>query len=241
MYFDQNQIVELVLTGIFSVEGDEIPEVNHSFASEFSTIYSTPNKIRALAGSYIRGVPDEVLWYLIHTYSVEADMISTCASLNPQKWGYYAGLWVTYKTALNSIYNADIYLGESGNKSYKKLGDFSVSKDGSKSSSSPAKGLIEKLECDIFKVEVAVRTCVEPLLQCTPLSEEAVVGATYSPKAAQPATRGGSLPRPAFGRTFYSNGVHPQWTGMIKVFDKWQLTNSNPYSGNTSDSRYQRS
>lgn len=223
MYFGENQIIEFILTGIESQDGDVLDIIEHSYATEFSPIYSTPNKVRAIAGSYIKRVPDEILWYLIHLYSVEANMVSTCSDNDPDKWKYYASLWVTYKTALNAIYNAEVYMGESGNKSYKKLGDFSISKDGSKNTSGPARGLIEKLECDIFKLEVSVRHCREPLLECTGVNAD-----TYSPKAAQPTIKGGSRPRPAFGRTFYSGGRHPQWTGMIKGHDRWMLTNKRP-------------
>lgn len=225
MELENNLLIDIVLTGIKSTDGDLLGDLSYSFSTVFDPLYSTPNKVRAIAGSYVKEISDEMLLYLIHTYSVEADHLGLCVNEdNEDKWRYYASLWVTYSAALNAVYNSKSFAGEAANKIYKKLGDFSISKDNSAGGSGPAKGLMDKLECEIFKLAVAVRYCRDPLLECIKGSGDDL----YNPAAAQLVIKGGSLPRPAFGRTFYTAGRHPQWTGIIKGYDRHHLTNYNP-------------
>jgi len=228
MLLAENQLIEIFITGLKSTDGDLIGDLPYSFSTTFNPLYSTPNKVRAIAGSYVKDISDEMLIYLIHTYSIEAQRLSQCLTeANEQTWTYYASLWVTYSAALNAVYNSKIYVGESGQKIYKKLGDFSISKDNTNSDANPAKNLIDKLECEIYKLSVAIRYCREPLVDCTKNSAD-----TYNPSAAQLVTKGEALPRPTFGRTFYSHGRHPQWTGIIKQYGRQFFTNIEPYIPN---------
>jgi hypothetical protein len=223
MELTNNQIVEINISGIESTDGDLYPDLFYSFSTTFDPLYSTPNKIRAIAGSYLKDVSDEILLYLIHTYSVEANAISICSTVNFEKWRYFASLWVTYRAALNAIYNAEIYLGDTGQKVYKKLGDFSISKDAKKDGSSPADGLIEKLECESMKLSVAVISCKDPLIDCI----KSLIN--NNPLVPQLATKGQSLHRPMFGRTFLRSGSLPQMTGFIRTLDRYQMTNKEPF------------
>jgi hypothetical protein len=236
---ENNLLIDILVTGIASVDGDLFGNLSHSFATTFDPLLSTPNKVRAIAGSYVQEISDSMLLYLINTYSVEAYALTHCLSEdNESKWQYYASLWVTYTSALNAVYNSKAYAGESTNKVYKKLGDFSISKDNTKIGSGPAKGLIDKLECEIFKLSVAIRYCRDPLLECIKGSGDDL----YNPAAAQLVTKGSALPKPPFGRTFYPTGRHPGWTGIIRGYNRYHLTNYEPFypQHDPSDSGYVR-
>lgn len=225
MLLGQNQLVDILISGIESTDGDILNDISSSFSTTFGPLYSTPNKIRAIAGSYVKDISDDALLYLIHIYSVEADNLATCAKTSFSKWQYFASQWVTYSAALNAIYNADIYVGVSGQKIYKKLGDFSISKDGTGKDSNPAHGIIDKLECEIFKLIVSVKFCREPLTSC---DKGVSSNDLRNGVAAQLTVKGGDLPRPMFGRTFFSSGRHPGMTGYIKILDRYRLTNAQP-------------
>ena len=75
MLLDSNQMIDIMIEDIESVDGDIIENVGVSFGTLFDPLLSTPNRIRALAGSYLTDVPDDILLYLIHSYSLEAFFI----------------------------------------------------------------------------------------------------------------------------------------------------------------------
>lgn len=230
MAIANNQLVTVVLENIYSVDNDVIASTTSQFATHLSPLYSSPSRIRKDAGSYLSDISDDVLNQLILKFSLEADAIAVCDTQDYEKWEFYAEKWVSYNAALTAIYNSTIFLGESGGKSYKKLGDFSISKDSRDSGDGgggPAKSFINKLECEIFKLEVAVRLCKEPLLEC---DSDALDGiSTYNPSAAQTVIKGGSVAgRPVFGRTFIQQGMHPAWTGWLEKNNRKQMTNYRP-------------
>lgn len=225
MFLENNQIIDIVITGIKSIDQDLIEEIPYSFTTVFSPLYSTPNKIRAIAGTYIKDVPDEMLIYLIHLYSVEADATSICSHTDFTKWSYYAGQWVTYNVALDAILNSVTYADQAGQKIYKKLGDFSISKDTIGDSNTPVNSMIDKLECQILKLSVSVKFCKEPLTSC----DKGLIGSDLRNNALpKPVVKGELTARPVFGRTFYANGRHPQWTGIIYQYGRQFLTNEKP-------------
>lgn len=225
MLLGNNQLISIVLSGFESTDGDVLPDVSYSFSTTFSPLYSSPNKIRAVAGSYVQGISDEMLLYLIHLYSVEANNLSICKIENFPKWNYYAGQWVTYNAALEAVMNSEIHLGSSGQKVYKKLGDFSISKDGKGTGTTPTKGMLDKLECEILKLSVAVKFCKEPLTSC---DKGVVDNDLRNGLAAQLVVKGECLPRPGFGRMFTRDGNYPALTGFIRILDKYRLTNHKP-------------
>lgn len=226
MLLSSNQLVEILLTGIESVDGDKIDLIDYSFATNFSPLYSTPNKVRALAGSYLQDISDEMLTYLIHLFSIEADMLSICKKENFSKWNYYAGLWVAYNVGVEAIMNSELYINNGGQKIYKKLGDFSISKDNTNKDSAPSQVMLEKLKCEILKLSVAVKFCKEPLAVCDKSMFEQDL---RNGVASQLVIKGENLPRPMLGRVFHKDGRHPQMTGFVKILDKFRLTNISPY------------
>lgn len=224
-----NQLVSIVLENIYSVDNDLITSTSSDFITHLSPLLSSPYRVRKIAGSYLSDISDDVLNQLILKYSLEAECIAVCDTTTFDKWDFYAEKWVNYNTALFAIYNSPVFLGESGGKSYKKLGDFSISKDSRDSgdSSGPAKSFMKKLECELFKIEISVRLCQQPLLEC---DSDALGGvSTHNPSAALTVVKGGSVVgRPSFGRTFTQQGQHPAWTGWIEKNGRKQLTNYNP-------------
>jgi hypothetical protein len=172
---------------------------------------TTPLRVRSLAGSYIEDISDDVLNQLILKYSIEAETLAVCDTSAWESWNHYASRWIEAKVAVDSIYNSPSYLGESSSKVYKKLGDFSISKDpGASSGSGPAKSFITKLECEIFKLNVSVRFCREPLLDCTAQDDSA----TYIPLPAKTVTKGQALCKPRFDRGVINNS----WQSIIKNY-----------------------
>lgn len=228
-----NQLVTVVLENVWSIDGDVIATTASEFSTNLSPMYSSPSRVRKIAGSYLSDISDDVLNLLILKFSLEADCLATCDTNAYNKWEFYTEKWVSNNVALLAIYNSPVFLGESGGKTYKKLGDFSISRDSSSDSSGagPAKSLISKLECEIFKVEVSVRFCREPLLDCEGASADASL--LYDPSPAQTVVKGGSLARPIFGRTFAKHGNTPSWTG-------WLTKNNRKYLTNYSDQGHRR-
>jgi hypothetical protein len=227
MLLDINQIVDILLLEIESVDGEILSNIDLSFGTTLDPFFSSPNKVRAIAGSYISDVPDQILLYLINAYSIEAMNTAVCNTELWSKWEYYASLWVAYKTALNAILNSKSYVEDSGQKIYKKLGDFSISKD-STSGETPTSGLINKLECELLKLSVAVKWCKEPLIDCV---KGVASNDLRNSSAAQLVIKGGNVPRPMFGRTFRNSGRHPQLTRIVKEYDRYVLTNSTNIRG----------
>lgn len=226
MLLGNNQLVSILVNGIESVDGDLIESIDYSFATNFNPLYTTPNKVRALAGSYLQDISDEMLMYLIHLFSIEADMLSICKKESFSKWNYYAGLWVAYNVSVEAIMNSNLYISNGGQKVYKKLGDFSISKDNTNKDSAPTQVMLEKLKCEILKLSVAVKFCKEPLTACDKaVSDQDLRNGI----ASQLVVKGENLPRPMLGRVFEAEGRHPQMTGFIRILDRFRLTNVSPY------------
>ncbi len=241
MVLSSNQLVQIEIEGIESVDDEIIQSIDYSFGTTLNPLYSTPNRVRAIAGSYIQEISDEMLIYLIHLFSIEATNLSICKVEDYEKWNYYAGLWVAHNTAMDAIVNSNTYIGNAGQKVYKKLGDFSISKDTSGSNSSPAQTMINKLACEILNLTVSVKFCREPLTSCDKgMSDQDLRNAL----AAQLVSKGSDLARPLFGRTFESVGRHPQMTGFVRILDRYRLTNIAPrlynheYVYNDNNGRY---
>ena len=225
MLLGNNQLINIILSGIESTDGDLLPQIEYNFSTTFNPLYSSPNKVRAVSGSYVQDVSDEMLLYLIHSFSVEANNLAICKKEDHPRWTYFAGQWVTYNAALEAIMNSELHLGNAGQKVYKKLGDFSISKDATGASASPTDQMIEKLKCEILKLSVAVKFCKEPLTSC----DKGVVDTDLrNGLAAQLVVKGEALPKPGFGRMFLRDGDHPGMTGFIKVLDKYRITNYIP-------------
>lgn len=223
MLLDSNQMIDIMIGDIESVDGDIIENVGVSFGTLFDPLLSTPNRIRALAGSYLTDVPDDILLYLIHSYSLEAFNLSICDNTKWDKWKYYASLWVAYKVAENAVTNSPKYVNETGQKTYKKLGDFSVSKD--MTADVPAKKLLDKLSCELLKFGVSVKFCREPLIDCVKGVSENDLRNTL---AMQLVKKGENTPQVKVGRTFRQVGRYPGFTRILQEYDKLVFSNFVP-------------
>lgn len=214
MYLQKNELVSVVVEGIKSLDGDSLPEINTYFTTTMSPMYSSVLRVSQEIGSYLDGIGEDIINQLILKYSHEAEMLTSC-DITDSKWKFLTSNWVTFKTAIDILYNSRTYLGESSGKVYKKLGDFSISKDNSKSDSSgPVSSKIRKLECELFKLEVAVKFCMDPLLTCEDMDKtdlmkkqrsKMVVKGEYDPN------------RPLFGRGMVLKGNYPgirDWEGQ---------------------------
>lgn len=223
MKLKKNQMVFIRIEGVEGVSGEKMAPFSLSFTTILQPMLSTPNRVREVAGSYIQEISDDILNQLILKYSLEAINIASCDTTKYEKWEFYASKWVTLKVAADAIYNSSIYLGDPSGKVYKKLGDFSISKDAKDGDTgSPARAFLEKLECEIFKLDITIRFCKEPLLTCEGVDNDAL----YSPAPAKLVVKGQNLCQPMFGRTFLQIGNQPQWTGWIKgMNNRKHLTN----------------
>jgi hypothetical protein len=224
MLLDINQIVDIMILQIESVDGDILDNLGLSFGTTLDPFYSTPNRVRALVGSYLTEVPDQIILYLINSYSIEANNLAICNIGKWPKWEYYASLWVANRVALNAIINSKTYLDEAGQKVYKKLGDFSISKDGT-GDTSPLKIIVDKLECDILKLAVAVKFCKEPLIDCV---KGVASNDLRNSSAMQLVKKGELTPNILVGRTFRQAGYTPMLTKYIKEYDRLIATNFMP-------------
>lgn len=223
MLLDKNQMLDIIISEVESVDGDILENVSISFGTVFDPLLSTPNRIRALAGSYLLDVSDDIILYLIHSYSMEAFNSAICDTTKWPKWTYYASLWVAYKVAMNAVMNSQQYVTETGQKTYKKLGDFSVSKD--MTSDVPAKKLLEKLDCELLKFGVAVKFCREPLIDCV---KGVSANDLRNTSAAQLVKKGDKQPHPVVGRTFRQVGRYPGFTKILQEYDRLVFSNFVP-------------
>ncbi|MDD3412440.1 MAG: hypothetical protein PHY47_00405 [Lachnospiraceae bacterium] len=232
MNIANNQLVTIEITEVFDISGQSLGPIQTSFITKLTPMYSTPLKVREVAGSYIAEISDDILNQLILKYSIEADMLSTCDTIAWPKWDFFASKWVTLKVAIDLIYNSDTYINAANNngKIYKKLGDFSISTDSkTRDPLDGVKKFLTKLECEVFKLLPSVKFCKEPLLECDPDLLDDIASVYGVP--AQTVIKGGARAGyPVFGRMFSQNGVHPQWTGWVQNNSRKYLTNHTDYN-----------
>lgn len=234
MYLETNEIVTINLSGIKSTEGDDLQEFSSYFTTEMYPMYSSATRVSQLIGSYLDGISEDIINQLILAYSYEAEVLTAC-DVSDNKWKFLTGNWVGLKVALDVLFNTNLYLGESGGKVYKKLGDFSISKDSSTDTGGPVKGMIDKLECEIFKLEVAVKNCMDPLISCEGMENINTLAARRQASAG--VIKGQFDPnRPLFGRGFIADAAYPAMRGFLKDYRRKKQTNRG-YFGGYSDGR----
>lgn len=233
MYLEINEIVTINLTGIKSTDGDDLQEFSSYFTTEMNPMYSSPTKVSQLIGNYLDGIGEDIINQLILAYSYEAEVLTAC-DVTDNKWKFLSSQWVSLKVATDVLYNSNLYLGESGGKVYKKLGDFSISKDSDTDAGGPVKGMLDKLNCEIFKLEVAVKNCMDPLLTCEGMDIQAYAGRR---QASAGVIKGQHDPnRPMFGRGFVADAAYPAMRGFLKDYRRKKQTNRG-YFGGYSDGR----
>lgn len=224
MYLTKNELVSIGLSGIKSIDGDTLLDFSSYFTVYMYPMYSSATKVTQSIGSYMDGIGIDIINQLILKYSYEAEVMTSC-DVSDEKWKFITGNWVTYKVAADLLYNSKIYLGESEGKVYKKLGDFSISKNpGGGYNGGPVKQMLQKLDCEIFKLEIAVKHCMEPLLTCEGINDPQSLLAKRSPSAA--VIKGQYDPnRPMFGRGMILDGRYPAMTGFIDYYRRRYSTN----------------
>lgn len=202
-----NELVNVLIKDIKSIDGDVLSSFDSYFTTTMFPLYSSALRISQEIGAYMDGVGEDIVNQLILKYSHEAEMLTSC-DISDNKWKFLTSSWVTFKVSVDVLYNSKTYLGESGGKVYKKLGDFSISKDnsGTGGGAGPVKSKINKLECELFKLEVAVKFCLDPLLTCEDIDKNDLIKRVPS----QMVVKGEYDPnRPLFGRGMVLKGNYP--------------------------------
>ena len=193
---NKNRLITIKVKDIESLSGGHLPSSEIDFITELEPLLSTPSRVRKVAGSYLAEMDDFIIYQLLFKYSLEAIEGSDCDH-SDKAWIMYARKWTAFKTVLDLIYNAPLFLQESNGKVYKKLGDFAISKEAGKSGDSSAAGkMIERVECEIFKLNHAVFNCLQPLLTCENVSLDDI----YTPRRSEMVTKGENVWRPLMGR-----------------------------------------
>ena len=197
---DRNGLVQITIKGIKSTDGQVVDSVDTFFTTELYPMYSSKNKVIQKISSYLKGVSESLIDQLILKYSYEANLLSKCDKTD-QVWLHYVREWVTFNASLDLLYNSKLHIGDSDGKVYKKLGDFALSKDSSSiNKNDPTVEIIDKIKCEITKLEPAVKACMEPLFSCKDVS---LVDSMPKESSAQVFIKSAYDPeRPVFGRRF---------------------------------------
>lgn len=205
----KNNLIQVEISGLKSVDGQEIETVSTFFTTSFYPMYSTKNKVVQKISSYLDGTSESLIDQLILKYSYEANLLSPCDK-ESAIWKYYTSDWVTFNVCLDLLYNSKLHVGDSDGKVYKRLGDFALSRDSSSiNKNDPTKEIIEKLQCEIIKLEPAVKGCTEPLYSCRDTRVDKPVES-----APQVIIKGINDPeRPMFGRRFLPDARGVQLNG----------------------------
>jgi hypothetical protein len=149
--------------------------------------------------------------------------IATCDTDDPV-WKKFANSWVVTMTSLVLLDNSAAFTGESGASVSKILGDFEISKKGASTSGSKSTDLIDRLECELFKLDPAVRSCEPPRTSCLELTAPGTVPADYVPLLPSGVVKGECDPNNvAVGRRWVRRNL-PIATDKVKLFGKLYKT-----------------
>ena len=207
MFLASNDIVSLYLTsGVKSTDAEPLQEIQSYFTTEMSPMYTSVYEIRRIVGLYIEDISDDIINQLIHMYSLIANDLATCSQ--DEKWVRFAGTWVALKVSHVLITNTEDFEKAGAGKIFKQLGDMSVSKENSVTTEAGIIKMLNHVECELYKYEHAVRTCLPPLMDCLGLSDWRA--RAYVPALAQLVDKGANDPnKPLVGRTwgYYDKGT----------------------------------
>lgn len=199
MYLKPNNIVSIYISPeIESTDGDNLSEAFESyFTTEMHPMYTSAYEVRRIAGMYIQDISDDILNQLIHMYSLLAEDLANCTP--DAKWERFAGVWVALKVALTAITNTDDFVSAGEGKVFKQLGDLSISREKGGVADAGMSKLLNNLECELYKYEHAVRTCMAPLMDCLGLDNPNA--RPYVPSLAELVDKGHCDPnKPIIGR-----------------------------------------
>lgn len=225
MGLKKNQLIDFIIKGIRDINGNELT-ISGFFTTEMYPLLSTATKVVQLIGSYIDGIEEDIINQLILKYSDLLLNLTICDT-NSEAWQVIAQQWVTLSVSIDLLYNSPLYKQDVSGKVYKKLGDFAISKDsGGNDDSSPLASLIKKLECELFKIDLAAKKCMAPLPSCEGLDEKLLNQLMIDRSHSNLIIKGAYDPnRPLFGRTFRLNGNIPSITHTERYYRRKIFTN----------------
>jgi len=215
-----NQLVKIVLDKtIKSTDGDTLSAGYESyFTTEMYPFYSTADEVRKRIGRHINNMPEDTLNQLILTQSQYTDGLTLCTSKD-RMWRVYANRYVAALASLTLLENTERFSGALAGGIDKELGDFKIEKKGP--TGKPY--LIEALQCEIYKLEPAIRYCTPPLRDCLGLTDYRV--RDYNPSQSLQFIRGeNNGDYPAAGRRWDENSQYPLADDKLKAFGRWYST-----------------
>ncbi len=228
MILELNNLITVELSsGIEST--DDIPlavDYCSYFTTEMTPMYASVFDVRRYVGAFVTEIPDDVINQLILEWSITAQDIAVSMCDDESKWLRYANKWVTYRVSLIILYNTEEFRGISGDKLFKQLGDFSVSKGGGSSSgTSGIDSMIDWLECEAFKYEFSIRNCTAPAMNCLGLEDNDAM--PYFPRASKLVEKGlYDKNKPMVGRRWMTTvkGI-PRGNNTIDYYNRRYHTN----------------
>jgi hypothetical protein len=187
-----------------------------------SPLFGSVAGVRKIIGSYIQDISDDIINQILLEYSINAQDLGSCSI--DEKWFRYAEIWVTYRAALVILYNTEAYKEAGTGKIFKQLGDFSISTGGNPTDKGGLNKLVDWLECQAFKYEIAIRYCTDPALNCEGLTDTSKI--PYISKLPGLVERGKyNINKPVPGREWYTTWGEPKGTNTLYAFGKKYKTN----------------
>ena len=224
----ENQLITIKVNNIKSAAGETL-SYQSCFTTQMFPMLSAISRIQQEIGSYLEGIGEDITNQLILRYSNEIFTITVCDT-SESRWQLLAQNWVTYNTAIDILYNSPSYRSETSGKVYKKLGDFAISKDSGDESSSPLTDLIKKLECELYKIDMATRTGSPILPTCEILDKDLLAQQLVNRRASHSVVKGEFDPnRPTMGRSFVFNGKSPRITHVVDYHRRKYFLNSGEF------------
>jgi len=224
MILEINNLITIELkAGIKSTTGDELQsDYTSYFTTEMSPMYGSAAGVRRLVGAHAEGISDDIINQIILEYSVIAQDLGDCTI--DSRWQRYTEVWVTYKAALIILYNTEEFKQSGSGKLFKQLGDFSISTGGPPTDKAGLVKLIDWLECQAFKYEIAVRYCSQPAINCEGLTNTAAI--PYTPKLPGIVERGlYDINKAYTGRRWVAVRGEPRGNNTLFTFGKKYKTN----------------
>ena len=223
--FKKNQLITFtIFAGVESTTGDVLTEDSEcSFTTRMDPLCASISDVRRRVGAHIQAIPDDTINQLILRHTEMAFCIAECDTDDPV-WKKYANKWVVIMTALVLLDNSDAFSGSSAASISKVLGDFEISKKGPSTGSTKFTDLIDRLECELFKLEPAVRKCEPPRTSCLELTEPNATPRDYIPLLPAGVVKGACDPNNiAVGRRWVRHHL-PLATDKVRLFNRLYKT-----------------
>jgi hypothetical protein len=186
-------------------------------------LLASVSDVRRRIGAHIAKVADDTINQLNFQHSLMAINIANCDTTT-SKWLYFANRWVALTTSLVLLDNSEAFSGIHGGSISKTLGDFTLNKKASSITGTKFTDLIDRLECELFKIDDSVKNCTEPLSACSDKFQAPPINSNYMPTLPDIVTRGINEPNyPPIGRRWIRRDL-PIATDKVSVFGKWYKT-----------------